>query len=57
MPDFYNLCEDVKSTTQKIVNTVNEIKKLHVTILASPTTDNSMINDNNILLPLQLLFN
>ena len=44
MEEFFNQVEDIRSNVENIQKYVNEVKKLHSTILASPTTDDSKTN-------------
>jgi hypothetical protein len=41
MEEFFNQVEDIRSNVENIQKFVNEVKKLHSTILAAPTTDDS----------------
>jgi t-SNARE complex subunit (syntaxin) len=41
MEEFFNQVEDIRSNVESIQKFVNEVKKLHSTILAAPTTDDS----------------
>ena len=41
MEEFFNQVEDIRSNVENIHKYVNEVKKLHSTILAAPTTDDS----------------
>jgi hypothetical protein len=41
MAEFFNQVEDIRSNVESIQKFVNEVKKLHSTILAAPTTDDS----------------
>lgn len=41
MEEFFNQVEDIRSNVENIQKYVNEVKKLHSTILAAPTTDDS----------------
>lgn len=41
MEEFFNQVEDIRGNVENIQKYVNEVKKLHSTILASPTTDDS----------------
>jgi hypothetical protein len=41
MAEFFNQVEDIRGNVDSIHNFVNEVKKLHSTILAAPTTDDS----------------
>ena len=44
MAEFFNQVEDIRGTVNAIHNYVNEVKKLHSTILAAPTTDDSQFH-------------
>ena len=39
MEEFFNQVEDIRNNVENIQKFVNEVKKLHSTILAAPTTD------------------
>ena len=41
MAEFFNQVEDIRGNVDRIQNYVNEVKRLHSTILAAPTTDDS----------------
>lgn len=41
MEEFFTQVEDIRGNVENIQKYVNEVKKLHSTILASPTTDDS----------------
>lgn len=41
MEEFFAQVEDIRGNVENIQKYVNEVKKLHSTILASPTTDDS----------------
>jgi t-SNARE complex subunit (syntaxin) len=41
MEEFFQQVEDIRSSVENIQKYVNEVKKLHSTILAAPTTDDS----------------
>jgi hypothetical protein len=43
MAEFFNQVEDIRGNVDSIHNFVNEVKKLHSTILAAPTTDDSKL--------------
>lgn len=42
MEEFFNQVEDIRSNVESIHKYVNEVKKLHSTILAAPTTDDKI---------------
>lgn len=42
MEEFFNQVEDIRSNVENIQKFVNEVKKLHSTILAAPTTDDKI---------------
>ncbi len=44
MEEFFNQVEDIRGNIDCIQKFVNEVKKLHSTILAAPTTDDSQFN-------------
>ncbi len=41
MEEFFNQVEEIRTNVENIQKYVNEVKKLHSTILAAPTTDDS----------------
>lgn len=41
MEEFFNQVEEIRTNVENIHKYVNEVKKLHSTILAAPTTDDS----------------
>ena len=41
MEEFFNQVEEIRTNVENIQRFVNEVKKLHSTILAAPTTDDS----------------
>ena len=43
LSEFYNQCQDIKTKSESIHSLTDEIKKLHVQILAAPTADESKI--------------
>lgn len=43
MEEFFNQVEDIRTNVENIQKFVNEVKKLHSTILAAPTTDDSKL--------------
>ena len=45
MEEFFNQVEDIRSNVENIQKFVNEVKKLHSTILAAPTTDDSQYSN------------
>lgn len=42
MEEFFNQVEDIRANVESILKSVNDIKKLHSTILAAPTTDDKV---------------
>lgn len=42
MEEFFNQVEDIRTNVENIQKYVNEVKKLHSTILAAPTTDDKI---------------
>ncbi len=47
MEEFFNQVEDIRNNVESIQKFVNEVKKLHSTILAAPTTDDSKTQITN----------
>jgi len=45
MEEFFNQVEDIRTNVENIQKFVNEVKKLHSTILAAPTTDDTVKNE------------
>jgi len=45
LAEFYNLCEETKTKIESIHSLTDEIKRLHVQILASPTADEKIKNE------------
>ena len=49
MEEFFNQEEDIRNNIDNIQKFVNEVKKLHSTILAAPTTDDSKHRTSNVI--------
>ena len=49
MEEFFNQVEEIRTNVENIHKYVNEVKKLHSTILAAPTTDDSSLIYSRIL--------